>query len=256
MKEYPKRQRPDLRERVYALLKFPACAMNEILTRIGLLDGEEREYRAQHEAGHALVFFLEGKQIQRAEINRLRGRTCRLLNQVLGQYLFLAGVVEVDEIEAQEFEEQHPDRNVIASMAGLAVTQDLKYNRFLNQIVSEGLRKGDDETWEDIALPSVYLDDRFTVIHGRRPTSEEIATVFHALLKELRLVFSEDRFRIALTKVKELIENDMLKDTINDTILNTLYSEGFSPENLAEMQRRIATIDIDRIVRNHGGVAV
>lgn len=256
MEEYPKRQRTDLGEKLYALLNVPACAMTEICTKIGLLDGGDREYRAQHEAGHALVFLLEGKQIQRAEISRLQGQTCHLLNQVLGQYMFLSGVVEVDEIGAQELEEQHPDRNVIAHMAGLAVTQDLKYNRFLNQTVSKGLEKGADETWEDIALPYVYLTDRFTVIHGRQPTSEEMTTVFHALLKELTLVFSEYNFKIALTKIKELIENDMLKGTINDTILDTLYSEGLSHENLAEMQRGIIAIDIDRIVRNHGGVAV
>lgn len=163
----------ELREKVNALLSLPVCAVNEILSRMGLLDREEKEYRAQHEAGHALVYLFAGKTIDKAEIHTLQGMTCARLNQLFGKQMFNAGEVTID--DEYKFAQEEPKRGAIMYLAGMASTQDPKHGRFFDHILSEGLANGVDESWDDISVPYVYIQDRFESIHKRLPTGDEVS---------------------------------------------------------------------------------
>ncbi|MFA4891692.1 MAG: hypothetical protein WC604_05105 [Candidatus Gracilibacteria bacterium] len=257
MGEKPKNHLDSLREKAYALLSLPDCAVDEVISGMGLRDDREvREYKARHEAGHALVHLLRGTSMQKAEISRLRGTTCDRLNTLLGNVVrFEKGRVVTDEAEYQELAKQHPDRNVILSLAGLASTQDPKHGHFFERLINEGLAKGVDESWEDISIPYVYIQDRFAAIHQRTPTQQEISAIFHDLLNEIRSIFSEDKFVGVLTQIKELIKGHRLKKAVNDTILQTLFANGFSQKDLTEMQQRVLSIDIDRVVQKYGRAA-
>lgn len=252
MAEKPKNRLTTWKEKAYSLLSLPDCATKEVLSRIGLLDrkGKERESTAEHEAGHALVYLLAGKSIAKAEVSRLRGDTCAHLNRLMGEIVsFNAGEVTIDEAEQGEFAQQHPDRNVLMFLAGHA---GIKNQSFVEPILHERLPNGADEPWEDISIPYAYLQDRFEAIHHRIPTNQEITEIFHKLLNEIGSIFSEDRFARALIEIKELIKTNQLKEDINERILNALYANGLSPDNLADMQKKLFSINIDEVVQKHG----
>ena len=252
MREKSKNRLSELREKVNALLSLPSCAINEVISRLGLIDSGEKEYRAQHEAGHALVYLFAGKTMEKAEIHALQGMTCARLNQLFGMEMFNAGEVTID--DEHRFAQEEPKRGTIMYLAGMASTNDPNHGRFFDHILSEGLANGADESWDDISVPYVYIQDRFGVINKRPPTGEEVSKIFLDVLAEIRSVFSEDKFAKALNKVKVLIKERRLKWAINDAILDELYSEGFSSDELTTMQQKLFSIDIDGIVQRFGRV--
>jgi hypothetical protein len=246
---------PSLKEKALAIWRLPTCAFKEVISRIGLLDDNEtKDYKAQHEAGHTLINLLEGRAMTRAEISRLRDSTCNQLNTLLGgsfQFRFEMGVVSTNDDDDREFEEQHPDRNAIQALAGIAANQDPKHGHFFEQLLDKELAKGVDEPWEDISVPYRYIQDRFVAIHQRTPSQQEVSNIFRELLNEIRTIFSERKFAAILTQIKELIKSHKLKKNVNDTILKTLFANGFTQEDLTEMQQRIASIDIDKVIQKH-----
>jgi len=254
MGEKPKNRLSELREKAYALLSLPSCAVNEILSRMGILDSEDKEYSAQHEAGHALVYLLAGKTIEKANIHILQGMTCARLNQLFGEEIFTAGEVTID--DEHQFAQEDSKRGAIMYLAGMASTKDPKHGHFFNHILSKGLANGVDEPWDDISVPYVYIRDRFEFVHKRQPTGDEVSKIFLAVLDEIRSIFSENRFAKALNKVKTLIKERRLKVRINDAILDALCSEGLSREDLEIMQQQLFAIDIDGIVQRCGRVGM
>lgn len=252
MGEKPRNRLAELGGKAYDFLTLPDCAIIEIFSAIGLLGRKEKEFRAQHEAGHVLVFLLEGIRIQHVEIQRLRRVTLTQLNRLFGKKM-VGGGVNTYPIEDQKLAKLSPDFEPILHLAGLAATQDLNYRRFHDKLVSDGLEKRADEPWKDISIPCSYIRNRFQAIHSLQPTEEKVSEIFYALLNEIGLVFSDEKFVRALAKIRELIKRDKLKDVIiNDAILDALYSDGFSLQDLDEMKQKILAIDIDRIVQNHG----
>lgn len=254
MSEKQKNRLTELEDKTFAILKLPGCAVIEILSALGLSGRAEMEFRAQHEAGHTLVLLLEGIRIQHVEIQRLRDVTLNQLEQLFGRPMKVGGEVSTYPSQDQRCAELPPGFSVILYISGLAATKDLKCGRHhFDKIFLSQLTHGRDKSWEDISVPYSYIRERFQAIHNRQPADEKVLEIFYALLDEVGLVFSDEKFARALAKIKELIKKDKLKDVIiNDAILDALYSDGFSRQDLDEMKQRILAIDIDRIVQKHG----
>lgn len=249
MGEKPRSRLTFLKEKVRAFLSLPNCAFDEILSRLRLKDNKETEYRAQHEAGHALIYFLAGKSIEKAEISRLRGMTSTHLNSLLGSVIpFHAGEVSLSDSDEAQFAKEEPQKNALNYLAGIASTQDPAHATFFEKLLNEGLANGTDGDWEDISVPYAYIQERFEAVHHRVPAKEEINHVFHTLLNQVRAIFSQPQFEKALRQIKDLIKEHRLKRSINETILRLLTDSGFSPFSLEEMQRTLFSIDIDKII--------
>ncbi len=239
-----------LKERLKAALQLPACAVQEVASRLGLVDREEREYRAQHEAGHAAVFFLADKPMVRAEISHFRGMTTHYLNTVLDPVVTInAGEVNLSREDERLFAEEHPDRNALMYLAGIASTQDPKHAGFFSHIVSEQLALGRDATWEDIGVPYSYLADRFTQIHSREPQAHEVRILFHRVNDRMKEIFADPKFARAIQVIKEQIKRRELRGGINSKIRQGLVQAGLSEADFAQMQEQLFSIDIEQIIQ-------
>lgn len=240
-----------LKERIKAVLQLPACAIQEVTSRLGLIDREERDYRALHEAGHAAVFFLADKPIVKVEISHLRGMTTCYLNTALkGVLTVKAGEVNSTPEEERAFAAEHPDRNTLMYLAGISSTQDPKHADYFNHIIDEQLTLGRDATWDDIGVPYAYLAERFAAIHNREPEPQEVKNLFYDLYGQMKEVFVDPKFAKMLQIITEQIKKRELRGDINAKIKACLESNGLSLSDYEEMQKRLFSIDVDQLIRN------